>query len=66
MAKPEVRVTRYECGYCSCHLNQVFAGQPRQRHIFQSNAFLIEHPTRGRLLFDTGYSHKLFQSGPIA
>lgn len=62
------RVRLYECGYCTQNAGMVFQrgrapGGPAGPMKFPANAALIEHADHGRILFDTGYSMRIFGKG---
>ncbi len=62
-----VRLTLFEAGYCH-HIERVAVrGGAWRPVVFPARVALLEHPTRGRFLFDTGYTprfHELTRSFP--
>lgn len=47
-------------GYCTSHRHMVLAGAPHGECKFPALVGLIEHPERGPVLFDTGYTSRFF------
>lgn len=45
----------YRCGQTSHNLAQLFRGAPKEDRVFPAGAFLYQHPSGARVLFDTGY-----------
>lgn len=53
----------YSCGYCVNDLHLVFRSHKRKRVIFPAGVFLIKHSDLGYILYDTGYSTKIYGCG---
>lgn len=53
----------YNCGYCKNQLAFVYKKYSPEIRKFPSGVFLIKHPTKGYVLFDTGYSMSLNNCG---
>ncbi|MEY3299264.1 MAG: hypothetical protein RLZZ597_2524 [Cyanobacteriota bacterium] len=56
-----VQVTWFEVGYCTHPEAIVLRGGRWQNVQFPALVALIQHPTMGNILFDTGYSQRFFQ-----
>ncbi len=65
MQKNIKKIKYYECGYCINNLGRVFKGIKNEKRIFNAGVFLIEHEVYGNILFDTGYSTKIYDCGLI-
>ena len=62
----QIRSARlYHCGYCINNLRHVFKKHPSQERHFPAAVAVIEHRKYGNILFDTGYSEKLFAGNLI-
>lgn len=59
------KASLYHCGSCTNRLDVIFAGMPRKKRKFPASAVLIRHSRLGNILFDTGYSRKIFQGKPL-
>lgn len=57
------RVIRYDCGFCTNDLSVIFSKKKREKRQFPATATLIWHRELGNILYDTGYSEKIFQKG---
>ena len=53
----------YNCGYCTNNMGLVFKKHPKEIRKFPAGVFLMKHPEKGYILFDTGYSTALFHVG---
>lgn len=53
----------YRCGETSHNLAQLFKGGPKQQQVFPSGAFLFQHSSGARVLFDTGYAPNTAAAG---
>ena len=53
----------YNCGYCTNNLKLVFKKHKKEIKKFPAGVFLIEHPKEGYILFDTGYSTEIYNTG---
>lgn len=59
-----IRSVRYfDCGRCYNQLALVFRGHAPEKREFPSGVFLVEHTEHGYMLFDTGYSDALLETG---
>ncbi len=56
-------VRYFDCGYCINQLAHAFRGHPKEKRRFPAGVFLLKHPQEGYLLFDTGYSRSIFNTG---
>lgn len=52
----------YNCGHCINRLGFAYRGYPFKKRIFPSGVFLIQHATKGYVLFDTGYSTDIYKT----
>lgn len=52
----------YECGYCTHPEKVVLPNGSLKRLKFPATVALLQHPTRGYILFDTGYAARFFQA----
>lgn len=55
-----VNLTLLRAGYCTHPEAVVIRGGKMQNKAFPALFALIEHPTRGNILFDTGYTHRFY------
>lgn len=54
----------YNCGYCMNDLKRMYKEiKKHEKMIFQARVMLIEHKTYGKILVDTGYSHRIYENG---
>ncbi len=60
-ARTQVQVTWFEVGYCTHPEAIVLPGGRWQSVQFPALVALIQHPTLGNILFDTGYSDRFFR-----
>lgn len=60
---PIKSLSYFDCGYCVNQLAFVYKGRGLETRKFPAGVFLIEHSEHGYILFDTGYSTRLWQSG---
>jgi glyoxylase-like metal-dependent hydrolase (beta-lactamase superfamily II) len=58
-AIPLVRFWLIDTGYCSASEHHVMRGGERKTFKAHALAVLLEHPTAGRFLFDTGYAPRV-------
>lgn len=58
-----LKVRYYQCGHCTNRLGMAYKGESFSKVRFPSGVFLIEHPSEGKILFDTGYTRKIMKSG---
>lgn len=59
MTPPAVRLRLLDTGYCTVAASQVLRGAPKTPMNCHALVALIEHPTRGPLLWDAGYARHL-------
>lgn len=52
----------YECGYCTHPEKVVLPNGSLKRLKFPATVALLQHPTSGNILFDTGYAARFFQA----
>lgn len=57
------RIKLYECGYCINNLGRVFRGHKSERRTFPAMTALIEHREIGYVLYDTGYTDRIYKNG---
>lgn len=54
----------YTCGYCINDLKRMYKEiKKHKKVIFQAKVMLIDHKTYGKILVDTGYSHRIYENG---
>lgn len=53
----------YACGYCTNKLESIFKKHKKETRDFPAGVFLIKHKTQGYILYDTGYSREIYNSG---
>ncbi len=59
-----LNVKFYNCGYCINDLKRMYKGITKHKKvIFQARVMLIEHKEYGKILVDTGYSHRIYENG---
>jgi glyoxylase-like metal-dependent hydrolase (beta-lactamase superfamily II) len=58
-AIPQVRFWLIDTGYCTVSEHHVIRGGKRKAFKAHALAVLLEHPTAGRILFDTGYAPRV-------
>lgn len=63
MQKIIEKITYYDCGYCVNNLKMVFKKQRSEKKVFPAGVFLLHHRKYGYILFDTGYSTKIYNLG---
>ena len=59
---PDVRVTMFDTGYCTTKAELVALGTGWTPMRCYAPAFLLEHPTAGPCLFDTGYAPRILDA----
>lgn len=57
------RVTLYQCGYCTNRTGLLYRGAAWEKRRFPAAAALIRHTELGDILFDTGYSRRIWGRG---
>lgn len=53
----------YNCGYCTNNLKIVLKKHKKEIKRFPAGVFLMNHPIKGYVLFDTGYSTDIYDIG---
>lgn len=61
--KQIISVRYYDCGYCVNELSLAYRKHKPEKRIFPAGVFLIQHPIKGYILFDTGYSQSIYKTG---
>jgi glyoxylase-like metal-dependent hydrolase (beta-lactamase superfamily II) len=56
---PQLRFWLIDTGYCTASEHHVMRGGERRTFKAHALAVLLEHPTAGRILFDTGYAPRV-------
>lgn len=64
--KKIISLKLYACGSCENDLGIVFKGHKKEKRHFPAMVALIEHEKYGYMLYDTGYSEKIFENGIIS
>lgn len=59
-------VTLYSCGTCRNNAASVFRGEKKREIVFPALVCRIEHAEYGNILFDTGYSDRIFKNGFVS
>ena len=59
-------VTLYACGTCRNNVASVFKGEQKREVIFPALVGKFEHVNYGTILFDTGYSKRVFENGVVS
>ena len=54
------QVTLYQCGYCTNRTGLLYRGAAWEERRFPATAALIRHTELGNILYDTGYSRRIF------
>lgn len=62
MSSTITKVSYLACGSCSNQLALLFKGHKREKRVFEAGVFLLEHPDKGLIVYDTGYSDQLNQA----
>ena len=60
------KVTLYACGTCKNNVASVFKGEKKREVIFPALVAKFEHVRYGTILFDTGYSKRVFENGIVS
>ena len=58
-----ISVNYYPCGYCVNEMKYIIKNPKEKRKKFYAGVFLIKHVKYGYILFDTGYSTKIYKCG---
>lgn len=64
--KKNLSIKLYKCGYCINHTKHMFRHTPDKIIQFPALVALIQHPEFGNILFDTGYSPRVYEYGIIS
>ncbi len=56
-----MKITLFECGYSKGPENVVLKGGVKKKLKFPALVGLLKHPEQGYILFDTGYSEKIYK-----
>ncbi|EEY35640.1 MBL fold metallo-hydrolase [Pseudoleptotrichia goodfellowii] len=56
------KIDYFSCGYCTNDMQKIFKGVSSGKRNFHGGVFLIKHKTKGYILYDTGYSMKIFEN----
>lgn len=59
-------VTLYACGTCRNNVAFVLKGEKRRKVVFPALVARLEHETLGTVLFDTGYSTRIYNHGIVS
>ena len=62
MNAPSIKLNLYASGYCTGDLSHVHKGAKREKTRFYALWALIEHPDLGKIILDTGYTHRFFEA----
>jgi len=54
------------CGYCINNLKNIFKKVNSKKITFPANSFVINHSEKGYIIFDTGYSKRIFENGIVS
>ena len=52
-----------QCGYCVNNIKHVFKNQKSKKMSFPANCFVFEHEQLGFIVYDTGYTHRIYEGG---
>ena len=58
-------INYYACGYCVNKLKYVIKKPEQKKKNFYAGVFLINHEKYGNILFDTGYSNRIYKCGIV-
>lgn len=58
----DLKLSLFTAGYCTSREHFIFPDRPWRRVSIPAHCALIEHPTRGLILIDTGYAPAFFQA----
>jgi len=56
-----MNVRLFQCGYCDGKEHHVLKGGRRKKIKFPATIGLLKHPTKGFILFDTGYTDRFYK-----
>jgi glyoxylase-like metal-dependent hydrolase (beta-lactamase superfamily II) len=57
-----INIKLYSSGYCTASKKHIFPDELSERIAFHATWALIDHPLLGKILFDTGYSYRFYES----
>ncbi len=63
MKKETTQIKYYKCGYCTNKLKYITKNPKEKTKDFYAGVFLIRHPLLGCILYDTGYSTRIYECG---
>jgi glyoxylase-like metal-dependent hydrolase (beta-lactamase superfamily II) len=58
----KINIKLFSSGYCTASTKYIFPDEPSENIAFQATWALIDHSVLGKLLFDTGYSFRFYES----
>lgn len=58
----KIKIKLYKCGFCKNNLAHVFRHHGKEVRMFPALVVLIQHPTMGNILYDTGYSDLIYKN----
>lgn len=64
--KKNLYIKLYKCGYCTNHTKHIFRHTADEMVSFPALVALIKHPASGNILFDNGYSPRIYEYGIIS
>jgi len=59
-------VTLYACGTCKNNIASVLKGEKKKEIVFPALVARLEHEKSGTVLFDTGYSERIYGNGIVS
>ena len=59
-------VTLYACGTCKNNIASVLKGEKKKEIVFPALVARLEHKSLGTVLFDTGYSKRIYGNGIVS
>ncbi|MBE0675013.1 MAG: MBL fold metallo-hydrolase [Bacteroidales bacterium] len=62
MNDKRIHIEFFSSGYCTANSRHVFPDDPRKVIPFHATWAFIDHPSLGKILFDTGYSSRFFKA----
>jgi len=62
MSQIKVSLSIRSSGHCLAYANHVVKGDPRKKIRFEATWAIIEHPSEGIILFDTGYTSRFHKA----
>lgn len=63
---PIKKVKLYQCGYCVNHMTYILKHEKNRRLMFPAMVVFIRHEQYGNILFDTGYSRRIYHYGMVS